>query len=234
MSCAPPRVIAQPDEAALFLCQDAGSSFWHFILATLRRLIQHKTAASLDKGAARITLSLVYSRREEDRVDTDRLLAMTDGVVAIIITIMVLELKVPEGTTLEALLHAWPIFLGYVLSFIYVAIYWNNHHHFFHLVHSVDGAILWANLHLLFWLSLVPFTTAWMGENSFAPVPTALYGASLLMAAVAWYMMQGVIIRKQGAASPLRHALGRDIKGKISPVLYASGIALSFVHAALA
>jgi len=161
-------------------------------------------------------------------MDTDRLLAMTDGVVAIIITIMVLELKVPEGASWEALAHAWPVFVAYALSFVYVAIYWNNHHHFFHLVSRVNGSVLWANFHLLFWLSLIPFSTAWLGEHAFEPVPTALYGVSLFMPAFAWLIMQKVIIRSQGENSPLRAFLGRDFKGTVSPPLYLSGIVLSF------
>ena len=162
-------------------------------------------------------------------MDTDRLLAMTDGVVAIIITIMVLELKAPAGANLEALRESWPVFLAYVLSFIYIAIYWNNHHHYFHLVTKVNGAVMWGNFHLLFWLSLVPFSTAWMGEHAFAPVPTALYGLSLLMPALAWAVMQQVIFKIEGPDSPLRHFLGRDLKAKLSPLVYISGIGLSFV-----
>jgi uncharacterized membrane protein len=162
-------------------------------------------------------------------MEKDRLLAMTDGVIAIIITIMVLELKAPEGTSLEALRESWPVFLAYVLSFIYVAIYWNNHHHFFQLVTKVNGAVMWANFGLLFWLSLVPFATAWMGEHEFAPVPTALYGVSLLLPAIAWRIMQSTLIRAQGEGSPLRAAVGRDFKGTISPILYFCGIGLSFV-----
>jgi uncharacterized membrane protein len=162
-------------------------------------------------------------------METDRLLAMTDGVVAIIITIMVLELKAPEGVDLEALRAIWPVLLAYVLSFVYVAIYWNNHHHYFHLVRKVNGAVMWANFHLLFWLSLVPFSTAWMGEHEFAPIPTAVYGVSLLMPALAWWIMQRVIYRVEGKQSPLRTHLGRDLKGTISPLIYATGIALSFV-----
>jgi uncharacterized membrane protein len=161
-------------------------------------------------------------------LEKSRLLAMTDGVVAIIITIMVLELKAPEGENLEALHELWPIFFAYALSFIYVAIYWNNHHHYFHLVPRVNGAVLWANFHLLFWLSLIPFSTAWLGEHPFAPGPTALYGLSLLMPALAWLIMQRVIIRSQGENSPLRAFLGRDFKGTVSPPLYLSGILLSF------
>jgi uncharacterized membrane protein len=162
-------------------------------------------------------------------MQTDRLLAMTDGVVAIIITIMVLELKAPEGVDLEALRQDWPVFLSYALSFIYIAIYWNNHHHYFHLVRKVNGAVMWANFHLLFWLSLVPFSTAWMGEHEFAPLPTAVYGVSLLMPALAWVLMQRVIFRAEGPGSPLRAFLGWDPKGTVSPLLYLSGIGLSFV-----
>lgn len=162
-------------------------------------------------------------------MERERLTAFTDGVLAIIITIMVLELRPPHGARFADLAALWPVFLSYVLSFIYIGIYWNNHHHFFQLVRQVDGAILWANLHLLFWLSMVPFTTAWMGENHFAPAPTALYGGSLLMAAVAWSIMQAVIFRKQGSHSVLREALGRDLKAKISPVIYLAGIGLAFV-----
>jgi uncharacterized membrane protein len=161
-------------------------------------------------------------------LEKHRLLAMTDGVVAIIITIMVLELKTPEGADFEALHELWPVFFAYALSFIYVAIYWNNHHHYYHLVRKVNGAVMWANFHLLFWLSLIPFATAWVGQHTFAPVPTALYGVSLLMPALAWWIMQKVIIRSQGEHSPLQAFLGRDFKGTISPLLYLTGIALSF------
>jgi len=167
-------------------------------------------------------------------MERDRLTAFTDGVLAIIVTIMVLEMRPPHGTTLADLLRLWPVFLSYVLSFVYVGIYWNNHHHFFQLVKTVDGAILWANLHILFWLSLVPFATAWMGENHFAPTPTALYGLSLLMPAVAWVVMQRVIVRSQGPSSPLRRALGRDLKGKFSPLLYLVGVFLAYVDTRLA
>ena len=158
----------------------------------------------------------------------ERVLAMTDGVVAIIITIMVLELKAPHGVDFEALRELLPVFFAYALSFIYVAIYWNNHHHFFHLVRRVDGVVMWANFHLLFWMSLIPFATVWLGEHEFAPVPTAVYGVSLFMPAVAWKIMQTAIIRVPGNGS-LQAALGSDLKGKISPVLYLSGVALSFV-----
>jgi uncharacterized membrane protein len=153
-----------------------------------------------------------------------RLEAFSDGVIAIIITIMVLELKAPHEASLAGLLPLWPVFLSYVLSFIYVGIYWNNHHHLLHAVKQVSGGILWANLHLLFWLSLVPFVTAWMGENHFAPVPTALYGVVMLLAAVAYYLLQQCILARQDPQAPLRRALGRDLKGKISPVLYVAAI----------
>jgi len=159
----------------------------------------------------------------------ERLAAFTDGVIAVVITIMVLELKSPGAPSLSALLPLAPTFLSYVLSFIYVAIYWTNHHHFFSLVRSVNGAILWANVHLLFWLSLVPFTTAWLGANPTGQVPTAIYGVSLLMPALAWYLMQWVIIRHQGKDSPLARTLGADLKGKLSPVLYLAGIGFAFV-----
>ncbi len=164
----------------------------------------------------------------------ERLLAFSDGVIAIIITIMVLDLKVPHDASLGALAELTPVFLCYVLSFVYVSIYWNNHHHFFHLVHQVDGLILWANLHLLFWLSLIPFATGWMGENHFQPVPTALYGVSLLMPAIAWYLMQLAILRGHGPDSALARAIGADVKGKLSPVLYLAGIAMSFIDTRIA
>lgn len=164
----------------------------------------------------------------------ERLTAFTDGVLAIIVTIMVLELRPPHGVELKDLGELAPVFMSYVLSFLYIAIYWNNHHHFFQLVPEVDGAVLWANMHLLFWLSLVPFSTAWMGENHFAPVPTAVYGLSLLTPAVAWYVMQQTIMRTQGPDSALRKALGRDLKGVASPFLYLAGVGLSFVNTAAA
>ena len=149
-----------------------------------------------------------------------RLEAFSDGVIAIIITIMVLEMKVPHSGGLKDLAPLLPVFLSYVLSFLYVGIYWNNHHHMLHASTTVTGAVLWANLHLLFWLSLFPFTTGWMGENHFAGVPSALYGVVLLMAAIAYYLLQQAIIRAQGADSILKEAIGRDWKGKLSPVLY--------------
>jgi uncharacterized membrane protein len=153
-----------------------------------------------------------------------RLEAFSDGVIAIIITIMVLEMKVPHGDRVQALLPLLPTFLSYVLSFVYVGIYWNNHHHMLHACTSVTGAMLWANLHLLFWLSLFPFTTGWMGENHFTAVPTALYAVVLLMAAIAYYLLQQAIIRAQGQDSILKKAIGRDWKGKLSPVLYVVAI----------
>jgi uncharacterized membrane protein len=159
-----------------------------------------------------------------------RLEAFSDGVLAIIITIMVLELKVPHGADLAALAPLLPSFLSYVLSFIYLGIYWNNHHHMLHATRQVTGSILWANLHLLFWLSVVPFVTGWMGENGFAPAPTALYGAVLLLAAIAYRILQRAIIAGQGGAgSLLAKAVGSDLKGKISPVLYLIAIPTAFI-----
>lgn len=157
-----------------------------------------------------------------------RLEAFSDGVIAIIITIMVLELKVPHGAEWSDLAKLLPVFLSYVLSFIYVAIYWNNHHHLMHTCHRVDAAILWANAHLLFWLSLIPFATGWMGENHFARLPTAFYGVALLMPALAYYLLQLAIIRKNGNDGLLATALGRDLKGKLSPFAYVAGIAFAF------
>jgi uncharacterized membrane protein len=153
-----------------------------------------------------------------------RLEAFSDGVIAILITIMVLELKVPHEATWDALGEVRPIFLAYVLSFIYLGIYWNNHHHMMHATHHVSGGVLWANLHLLFWLSLVPWATAWMGENHFTPIPTALYGMILLAAAIAYYILVLCIIRIEGKDSNLARAVGKDWKGKISPVIYAIAI----------
>ena len=159
---------------------------------------------------------------------TERLEAFSDGVLAIIITIMVLELRVPHEVDLQALRPLLPVFLSYVLSFVYLGIYWNNHHHMLHVTERVDGGILWANLHLLFWLSLVPFVTAWMGENHFASVPLALYGFVLLMAGTAYLVLQRAIIARQGTDSMLARAVGRDLKGKLSPVFYTLAIAVSF------
>jgi uncharacterized membrane protein len=159
----------------------------------------------------------------------DRLAAFSDGVIAIIITIMVLELKVPHGSDWSALKEVAPAFASYVMSFIYLAIYWNNHHHLIHTVRQVDGLILWANSHLLFWLSLIPAATGWMGENFLKPLPTAVYGCSLLLPAISYFLLQKAIVRKQGVDSVLAHALGRDLKGKISPFLYLAGVVLAFI-----
>jgi uncharacterized membrane protein len=161
---------------------------------------------------------------------TARLEAFSDGVLAIIITIMVLELRAPHGTDVAALRPLVPVFLSYVLSFVNLGIYWNNHHHMLHVTERVDGAILWANLHLLFWLSLVPFVTAWMGENHFTPVPMAAYGCVLLMAAIAYYILQRAILERQGPGSVLAAAIGRDLKGKASPMFYVAAIVAAFVR----
>ena len=158
-----------------------------------------------------------------------RLEAFSDGVLAIIITIMVLELKVPHATDLSALADLLPIYLSYVLSFIYIGIYWNNHHHLLHTISTVNGGLLWANLHLLFWLSLFPFATGWMGENHFAPVPSALYGLVLLMAAIAYWLLQRSIMRSQGQNSLLARAIGKDMKGKLSPIFYLLAIPSAFL-----
>jgi TMEM175 potassium channel family protein len=163
-----------------------------------------------------------------------RLEAFSDGVIAILITIMVLELKVPHGTDWAALAPLGPVFTAYVLSFVYLGIYWNNHHHMLHTVRRVTGRVLWANLHLLFWLSLFPFATAWMGENHFAALPTALYGGVLLAAAIAYFVLQNVIIADDGPESVLARAVGRDWKGKASLALYVTAIPLAFVQEWLA
>ncbi len=160
----------------------------------------------------------------------NRLEAFSDGVFAIIITIMVLELKVPHGAQLSALAALWPIFLSYVLSFVFLGIYWNNHHHMLHAAGPITGRNLWANLHLLFWLSLVPFVTGWMGENHFAPLPVALYGVILLCAACAYWLLQRSLIRSAGPDCPLATAVGNRWKENLSPVLYAAAIGLAFVQ----
>jgi uncharacterized membrane protein len=160
--------------------------------------------------------------------------AFSDGVIAILITVMVLELPTPHGTTWGALREAAPVLLCYVLSFVYLGIYWSNHHHMLQATQRVTGLILWANLHLLFWLSLVPFATAWLGENEFAATPAAAYGIVLLAAALAYFLLQTAIVRDQGAGSMVAHAVGRDRKGKLSPAAYALGIGLSFVSQWLA
>jgi len=163
-------------------------------------------------------------------VTKTRLEAFSDGVIAILITIMVLDLHVPHGDDWSALGALAPVFVTYVLSFVFLGIYWNNHHHMLHVVTRVNGAVLWANLHLLFWLSLTPFVTGWMGENHFAPVPTAMYGIVLLMSAIAYYILLRAILASEGPDSRLARAVGRDLKGKISPALYAVAIPLAFVN----
>ncbi|MEO7166722.1 MAG: TMEM175 family protein [Spartobacteria bacterium] len=160
----------------------------------------------------------------------NRFEAFSDGVLAIVITIMVLELKVPHAASFDALALLWPVFLSYVLSFIYLGIYWNNHHHMLHAVSRITGRNLWANLHLLFWLSLIPFVTGWMGENHFAPLPVALYGVILLCAACAYWLLQRSLIKSEGPDGLLARAVGGDWKGKVSPLLYAAAIGLAFVQ----
>ncbi len=186
-----------------------------------RRALPRHPAAENDKR--------VTAEADVGVMGKERLLAFTDGVIAIIITIMVLNLELPRGSNVAALAGVAPVFFSYVLSFLYVGIYWNNHHHFFHLVRRVNGAVLWANLHLLFWLSLIPFATRWVGQFHFSPVPTATYGAALLMPAIAWYVMQSVIIATEGEGSILKRAIGRDFKGRLSPFCYLAGIFLVFV-----
>jgi uncharacterized membrane protein len=161
---------------------------------------------------------------------TGRMEAFSDGVIAILITVMLLELKVPHGTTWQALADETPVLLSYVLSFVYLGIYWNNHHHMLQATEHVSGGVLWANLHLLFWLSLVPFTTGWMGENSFATIPVSAYGVTLLAAGVAYFVLQSMLVRAEGPDSVLARALGRDWKGKASPALYVAGIASTFAY----
>jgi uncharacterized membrane protein len=165
-------------------------------------------------------------------MSTDRMETFSDGVIAILLTIMVLELKVPAGEHLDALNqhHLWPTFFSYILSFVTIGIYWNNHHHMLRATERINGAILWANLHLLFWLSLFSFATGWMGENHFARTPTAVYGVVLLCAGIAYYILQTLILRELGPGSALSVALGRDLKGKMSPVIYTAGIVLTFAN----
>jgi uncharacterized membrane protein len=167
-------------------------------------------------------------------MNKERLTAFSDGVIAIIITIMVLDLKIPHTATWEALAGLLPTFASYVMSFVYVAIYWHNHHQLLHACRRVNGGILWANTHLLFWLSLLPFATGWMGENQFAELPVALYGVALLMPAIAYFILQNLIVRANGHDTALAEALGRDIKGKVSPLICIAGIGLAFVHPGLA
>jgi len=167
-------------------------------------------------------------------MNKSRLEAFSDGFFAIIITITVLSLRVPKGADLAALRPLISEFLTYVMSFVYLGIYWNNHHHMLHVTRKVSGGILWANLHLLFWLSLIPFVTGWMGQNDFKPVPTALYGILLFMAGTAYYILQQTIIASEGSGSVLARALGRDIKGKTSPVIYAAAIGSVFLHPLIA
>lgn len=160
----------------------------------------------------------------------DRVLAFSDGVIAIIITIMVLELKIPHGDSIDNLQPLLPVFVSYILSFVYIGIYWNNHHHMMHAVDKVNGTILWANLHLLFWLSLVPFVTGWMGENHFTSVPVALYGMDLLMSSIAYYILLRTLIKYHGKKSTLATAVGNDFKGKISTAFYIVAISISFLN----
>ena len=164
----------------------------------------------------------------------NRLEAFSDGVIAIIITIMVLGLQIPNGSELSTLKPLLPVFLSYILSFLYLGIYWNNHHHLLQTVNNVKGGILWTNLHLLFWLSLIPFATGWMGENHFASIPTAVYGFVLLMSAIAYFILQTVIIKSQGKDSMLAKAIGKDLKGKASPILYVLAICSVFFHPKIA
>jgi uncharacterized membrane protein len=172
----------------------------------------------------------IACHKNGNNMGKNRLEAFSDGVLAIIITIMVLEMRTPEGPDLYNLFLLIPVLLSYILSFVYIGIYWNNHHHLLHTTKHVSGPILWANLHLLFWLSLVPFVTGWMGENEFAPVPTALYGFVLFMAAAAYWMLQRSILRKHGSDSLLAKALGTDLKGKASLILYAAAIPIAFFN----
>jgi uncharacterized membrane protein len=171
-----------------------------------------------------------HEAKEWRWMNKGRLEAFSDGVIAILITIMVLELKIPHGADLDALRPLVPVFLTYVLSFIYIGIYWNNHHHMLQATEKINGKILWANLHLLFWLSLIPFVTGWMGENHFAPLPTAIYGVVLLLAAVAYIILQNLIVSQQGERSKLKAAVDKDLKGKLSLALYVIAIPLAFVN----
>jgi uncharacterized membrane protein len=181
---------------------------------------------------ARVNHCLIATFRDGliPEMNKSRLEAFSDGVIAILITILVLELKIPHGSDLQSLRPVVPVFLTYALSFIYLGIYWNNHHHMFHAATRINGKIMWANLHLLFWLSLIPFTTGWMGENHFESIPTAFYGGVLLMAAISYWILQNAIIAEEGPKSVLARAVGRDWKGRLSPVLYITAIILAFVQ----
>jgi len=178
--------------------------------------------------------TLVQDWSEDQRMHKTRLEAFSDGVLAIIITIMVLGLQVPHGKTLTALLPLLPFFLSYIVSFVYIGIYWNNHHHLLHAVRHVSGGVLWANLHLLFWLSLLPFVTGWMSVNNFAPLPTALYGVVLLLASIAYWILVRVLLAEEGTDSLLARAIGKDYKGVVSTALYALAIPVAFYHAWIA
>ena len=181
-----------------------------------------------------LTLNGLEHQLKFYRMKKGRMEAFSDGVLAIIITIMVLEMKVPHGVNLASLKPLIPVIVSYVISFIYLGIYWNNHHHLMHTVVHVSGGVLWANLHLLFWLSLVPFVTGWMGENNFAKIPVAMYGVVLLMAAIAYYILQSRILKEHGKQSILAKAIGKDLKGKISPILYVAAIISSFFNSLIA
>lgn len=181
-------------------------------------------------GGVQLLLHIEPNKWDDFLVTKDRLIAFSDGVIAILITIMVLEFKMPQGATLDALTPLIPVFLSYILSFIYIGIYWSNHHHMLQVVKQINGASLWANLHLLFWLSLVPFATGWVGENYRAPMPIAIYGALLFMAGVAYYILGQALIRSDGPDSMVAAAFGRDVKGRISIVIYAVAVGLAFVN----
>lgn len=184
----------------------------------------------VDLMAAEASAAVGHVDLPRSAMHKGRLEAFSDGVMAILITIMVLELRAPDHTGLNSLRPLLPVFLSYVLSFIYLGIYWNNHHHLFQVTAKVTGAVLWANLHLLFWLSLIPFVTSWMGDTHFAATPAAMYGAVLLMAAVAYAILQQAILSSPGGNAVLSAAIGSDLKGKISPILYAAAIILSYVN----
>jgi uncharacterized membrane protein len=197
--------------------------------------IAHKVCAAMDRASSRYSRErTLAANRQEIDMGNERLAAFSDGVIAIIITIMVLELKVPNGADWGVLQSVAPSFIAYVLSFVYMAIYWNNHHHLLHTVSRVDGLILWANSNLLFWLSLVPAATGWLGQNFLKPIPTAVYGAILLMPAISYTLLEMAILHRHGRGSLLARALGRDLKGKLSPLLYVAGTLLAFLSPGLA